>query len=222
VTAKAAFSDRRVNPTYGYEVTASALAFEGYGNTLAPSSNSISARANRVAPSSDLARYAEGSLGGVQYIYFDSNSDTTLDDVGVSTLRTWSGVPGFYIANGYLAAPPGSDFIFWQFGVLMDLACTANFQSMLPFIADDLRTLPGGTLDPLDAAIVNTAGNDGLAAALLRPQNARGRPGLVSDARFDVDLTNNVLSTSTINTNTSIRPRGYARNINQTIGYSLS
>lgn len=222
IAARAAFSDRRVNPAAGYEIVSSPLAFEGYGNALAPCSRSISARANRVVPSTDLARYAEGSLIGTQYIYWDSNDDPSLDAVGISTLRRWPRVPGFYIGNGYLAGPPGSDYIFWPLGRLMDLACGANYLSMLQFQADDLRTLAGGTLDPKDGAIVNTAGNDGLATALLRPVNARGRQGLVSAAAFTVDLTNNFNQSGVLQTNTAIRPRGYARNINQSLGFSLS
>lgn len=219
-TAKASFSDRRVAPCYGYEIVSSPLAFEGYSNRLASCSGSISARANRVVASSALDRYAEGSLNGTQYIYFDSNADSTVDAVGINTLRTWPRAAGFYIANSYLAAPTGSDFTFWQLGRLMDLGCSAVYGAMQQFIADDLRTLAGGTLDPKDAAIVNTAGLNALTQALMRPKNARGRAGLVSAVSFLADLTNDVLDTEILQTTTGIRPRGYTRTINQTIGFT--
>lgn len=223
ITAKAAFSDRRVDPCYGYEIVSSGLALEGYANRLAACSGSIAARAARVAPSTDLARYAEGSLVGTEYIYFDSNSDTTVDSAGISTLRTWPGITvGFYIANGYLAAPTGSDFIFWQYGRLMDIGCGSIFGAMLPYIGEDLRTIAGGTLDPLEAGGINTAGSSAMRRDLLQPKNARGLPGLVSDIAFTVTLTNPIATDQTLFTTAGIRPRGYSRFISQSIGFSLN
>lgn len=223
IAARAAFSDRRVDPCYGLEIVASALTLEGYANRLGSASGSIAARAARVAASTDLARYAEGALTGTQYIYFNSNVDASADSAGLSTLRTWPGITvGFYIANGYLAAPTGSDFIFWQYGRLMDIGCKSIFGAMLPYIAEDLRTIPGGTLDPLEAAGINTAGSTAMRRDLLQPKNARGLPGLVSDIDFKVGLTNPIQQDQTLFSTAAIRPRGYSRFISQTIGFSLS
>lgn len=223
IAAKVAFSDRRVDPCYGLEVVASGLVLEGYANRLASCSGSIAARAARVAASTDLARYAEGNLTGTQYIYFDSNTDTTVDSAGISTLRTWPGITaGFYIANGYLAAPAGSDFVFWQYGRLMDIGCFSIFGAMLPYIGEDLRTIAGGTLDPLEAGGINTAGSSAMRRDLLQPKNARGLPGLVSDIAFTVSLTNPIATDQTLFTSAGIRPRGYSRFISQSIGFSLN
>ncbi len=223
ITARAAFSDRRVNPCYGYEVVSSGLALEGYANRLAPCSGSIAARAARVAASTDLARYAEGNLTGTQYIYFDSNADSSVDAAGVSTLRTWPGITaGFYIGNGYLAAHTGSDFVFWQYGRLIDIGCGSIFRAMLPYIGEDLRVIPGGTLDPLEAGGINTAGSSAMRQDLMQPKNARGLPGLVSDIAFSVSLTNIIASDQTLFTTAGIMPRGYSRFISQTIGFSLN
>lgn len=218
----ATFADVRISPCYGFELQAAALAFEGYGSRYTSCVNSIAARAARVAPSTDLARFAEGNLNGTQWIALDSSLDGTVDAAGISTLRTWPNANGFYIANGNIAAPIGSDFQLWQYRTLMDLGCQAVYTAMLPFLADDLRTLAAGTLDPLEAGIINTAGLEALNEALMRPKNARGRPGLVSAVSFAADLTNNINLTSQLNTTIAIRPRGYSRFISQTIGYSLS
>lgn len=222
IAGRSAFQDVRVAPCYGSEIRSSLLPFEGYANQLASCSTSLAARAARVVASSSLSRYAEGSLQGTQWIAFDSNSDITVDNAKISTLRTYPKVPGFYIARGRLAAAPGSDFQFWQYGVLMDIGCSAIFQAMLQFTSDDLRTLDGGTLDPLDAAIVQTAGLGALRTALMSPKNARGRAGWVSDVLFSVDLTNNVAASGILQTTASIRPRAYTDFISQTIGFRLN
>jgi hypothetical protein len=221
-TAKASFQDVRVCPHYGAEITAAVLPFEGWGNRYGSGAASLGARAARVVASTDLARYAEGSLNGTQWLAHDSFLDNTANAAGLSTLRTWPKTPGFYVGAAYLAAAPGSDFQFWQYGRLMDLGCDAIFSAMLQFLADDLDVTASGTLAPLEAERVETAGSDSLRAKLMAPQNARGRPGLINNFSFDADLTNNIVQSSTLQTTVALQPRAYARYISQTIGFVAS
>jgi hypothetical protein len=173
--------------------------------------------------STDLARVASGALSGCRYIYFDGFQDQTLDAAGIATLRTWPTLPGFYVANGNLAAPVGSDFQTLQYGRIMDAACTAAYQSMLPFIGEGLRTVAvTGAIDPRDAVSVNTAGQSGQDVALIQPKNARGTAGHVSSVSFAVDETNNLAASSTLQTNIAILPLGYAKVINQQLGFTLN
>ena len=222
LTAAAAFADRRVDCDYGYVLYNSLLAFEGYSVRKAASGAGISARSAGQLPSTDLARYASGNLPGVQYIYFDGNSDQTLDDAGISTLRRWPGISGFYIANGRLKAPLGSDFTKWQYGRVMDIGCRTVYEAMLPFIAEGFRTNSDGTIDDRDAIDVENAGLEALKNSLLRTNNARGVAGQVSAVGFKVDRTVNINAIATLQTKIGIRPLGYANTINQEIGYSLN
>jgi len=222
-TARASISDTRISTCYGYDLTAAILPFEGYGYRYSSCAGVLSARAARLIPSSALSRFAEGSLGGTKWVAFDGATDATVDAAGISTLKSYSGAgSAYYPGNGLMAAPPGSDFQKWQYRRLMDIACSAAYFAMLPYLDDDVRTNADGTIHTKDADQIDTALAEAMAAALLRPLNARGRPGLVSAVGAAVDRTNNVNLTSELITNIGIRPRGYASTITQNIGYSIN
>lgn len=220
--ASAALSDRRVCPGYGFHYVSSALPYEGFSVRKVSSVSSVSARASRVLVSTDLARYAEGSLGGVLGIDYDSTDSDLVDAAGISTLRTWRGAPGFYITNARLKSPPGSDFTYLHFGRLMDLACSTLRNTMLQFSSEGFRTISGGTLHPLDAADIESAGNEALANALLRPSNARGTGGHVSAVSVTVDLAHNIVSTDQLKVKMRMRPLGYAKEIIITAGFTVA
>jgi hypothetical protein len=220
--AKAAFTDKRIVDAYGFELQDAALPFEGWSVRKVSSSSQMAARAASSLISTDLARYASGSLGGSRFIYFDGFQDQTLDAAGIATLRTWPRIPGFYVANGALASPIGSDYTRLQFGRVMDEACSAVYEAMLPFVNEGLRTLSTGVIDPLDAASVNTAGQGALESKLMQPKNARGVRGHVSAVGFQVDLANNLNLTGNLQTKIGIRPLGYAYTISQQLGFTLN
>lgn len=222
LTAKAAFTDKRIVDAYGFELQDAAMPFEGWSVRKCSASSQMAARAAASLISTDLARVASGALGGSRFVYFDGFQDQTLDAAGIATLRTFPRIPGFYIARGALASPIGSDYQNLQFGRIIDEACSTVYAAMLPFINEGLRTLPSGTLDPRDAASVNTAGQAALDATLMQPKNARGNPGHVSSVTFAVDLANNVVSTSTLQTKIAIVPLGYATTISQQLGFTLN
>lgn len=222
LTAKAAFTDKRIVDAYGFELQDAVMPFEGWSVRKVSAASQMAARASASLISTDLARYASGSLGGSRFIYFDGYQDQTLDAASIATLRTWPRIPGFYVANGCLASPIGSDYTRLQFGRIMDEACSVVYEAMLPFINEGLRTLNTGSIDPLDAASVNTAGQGALEAALMQPSNARGVRGHVSAVSFQTDLANNLNLTGILQTKIGIRPLGYAYTISQQLGYTLN
>ena len=63
---------------------------------------------------------------------------------------------------------------------------------------------------------------EALREQLIRPTNAEGVPGHVSDVNYTIDRTNNVATTETLLSDVSIRPLGYAKFITTTLGYALS
>lgn len=222
LAAVAALSDRRVDPSYGVHYVSSALPYEGFAVRKVGPIGSEAGRASRVLVSTDMARFAEGALGGVLGITFDAADSDLLDSAGVTTLRTWPGAPGFYMANSRLKCPPGSDFTDLHFGRIMDLACSTLRNAMLQFSSEGFRTVAGGTLHPLDAADIESVGNEALANVLLRQSNARGTGGHVSAVSITVDLTNNIVETSQLKVKMRIRPLGYAKDIVISAGFTVA
>lgn len=216
------WTSRRVAPCYGFNLTSAVQPYEGFAVRKVGCYSDVGARAARVLVSTDLARFAEGALGGVQHIDFDGFDDETLDNAGHTTMRTWPGVPGFYIANARLKSPAGSDFTDLHFGKIMDLACRTVYRAQLPFIAEGFRTNADGSINELDKADVESTVNQKLKDVLLTPKNARGKSGHVSAVSYTVDPTHNLNTTEEILVNIGIRPLGYAKFITTQIGFSLN
>ncbi len=218
----AAWTSTRVCGAYGYVLRTSLLPYEGYGNRKTSCASGIAVRAFGELISTDLARFASGPDQGVLKIYFDGFYNQLLDAAGLSTMRTWPGIAGFYIANGNLKAPFGSDYIYVQYGRVMDVACKTTYAAQLPYESESFRTTSTGGIDPRDAASVERAVTQNLTDVLLVPLDARGDPGLVSALNYSVDLTNNLVTSGQLLTKVGIRPLGYAKEILTSLFFTLT
>lgn len=214
----------RVSPGYGFVLRTSLLPFEGFSTRKISMSSGIAVRSFRELPSSDISRPAAGADEGVLKIYFDGFADQTLDDVKISTMRTWPGYPGFYFANAKLHSGFGSDYTDLQYGRVMDIACRVTYIAQVPFQSAEFRTVddPEGAIDPRDAKQVEGVVQDALDNALMRPLNARGNPGYVSEVVYTVDQTNNLVNTEQLITTVGVRPLGYAKLISTTLSLTLN
>jgi hypothetical protein len=222
ITAANGVADKRTGMSYGFVLLASTMPFEGFSVRKCDVNSALAPRIAGNLISTDTARTASGNVPGVLKIYYDSFTDPTVDAAQVTTMRTWPNQPGFWPTQGYLKAPPGSDFQKIQYGRIMDAACTAVYNAVFPFILEGFRTLADGTIDPLDAADIESAGRNALNDVLKRPNNARGRPGHISAFSFNVDRTINLNTSGQLKTKTAIRPLGYPSTIINELGFSLN
>ena len=222
ITAFGGVSDDRICVAYGNCDMSSSKAFAGFGTPKRSVVNIIGARAAKALVSTDLARVASGALEGVIAVSHDEFLNEVLDVHRISTLRSWLGRAGFYITNARLKSNPGSDFIYWQYGRVMDLACKTTYLVQQNFISMGLRTTGTGTIDELDAARLETRGRDALNAALTAPSNAEGTRGHVSAVSYQIDRTNNVQVSQTVNSDVAVRPLGYSKFITTQIGFSVT
>jgi len=217
-----AVSDNRILVSYRRADVASAKAFAGFGTPQIPLVGVVGARAHKALISTDLARVASGSLTGVAAIEHDERLTEVMDSHRITTARTWLGRAGFYLTNGRLKSDAGSDFRYWQHGVIMDLACRTTYIQQQTFIGMGIRTNADGTIDERDAVRLETRVREALKEQLLRPTNAEGTSGHVSDLNYTIDRTNNIATTETLLSDVAIRPLGYAKFITTTLGYSLA
>ncbi len=231
ITEAADWSEVTICPWYGYTLRVSALPFEGFATRKISCVTGGAVRASQELISSDLSRTAAGSDSGVLKIYFDANDDQGLDEVKISTMRTWSGIAGYWIANAKLKSDFGSDFTDLQFGRVMDTACRTTFEAQFPFQSASLRTIgadqatderPAGAIDEKDAKIIENRVQAALDAALKQPTNASGVPGHVSDVVYAVDLSTNITLTGQLVTTVALRPLGYAKDIETTLYFTVS
>jgi hypothetical protein len=231
ITEAAGWTSSRICPAYGYELRLSALPFEGFALRKTSFVSDLAVRATQELISSDLSRTAAGALDGVRKIFFDGFADNGLDDVKISTPRTWPAIDGFWIANAKLHSDFGSDFTDLQYGRVIDIASRTTFVAQFPYQSASVRTIgaaeatderPAGAIDEKDAKTIETAVQSALDANLKEPLNANGTNGHVSEVVYGVDLSVNITLTQQLVTTVAVRPLGYAKLISTTLFFTLS
>lgn len=219
ITAMAAVADQRICVCYGDADMPSSKAFAGWGTPKRPSLTVVAGRAHASLISTDLARFADGTVNVVS-ISHDEFRNEVLDQHKITTLRTWQGAPGFYITNARLKSPAGSDFVYWQHGRVMDVACDTTVKAQQPFVSTAVRTTGTGAIDPRDAVRIEETVKNSLRARLISPNNAEGTPGHVSRFDYRIDRVNDVLRTFELRSKVAIQPLGYAKTLVTEIGYA--
>lgn len=86
-----------------------------------PTGLMVASRGMAIPVGEDAARVARGPLPGVSITderrnpkYHDEANFPGLDDLRLTTLRTFEGREGVFITNARLLSPTGSDYVYWQ------------------------------------------------------------------------------------------------------------
>lgn len=171
-----------------------------------------------VAIQVDLGRVSDGALAELTlptapdgFIYHDESVNPGLD--AARFLSAWSIItlPGLYIKNPNLMAPPGSDFSLLQHGAVIDAASLIAYTFFVQRLSSSVRVNPTtGFILQQDANTLQQGAN----AAL-----ANGLGSAVSSAKCIVSLTDNILSTNTISVTIQIVPLGYLKSIDVTMEF---
>lgn len=222
ITEFTSFASTRVLVTYGHAHILSRKPFPGWGVPKRSIVDVVAARAGSSLISTDLGRVASGALNGVLSINHNEAANEVMDQKRFTTLRTLQGYNGFYITNGRLMSPPGSDYRYWQHGRLMDVACDVTYRMQMPMLGDSTRVTSTGAVDPRDAARYQAPVQIALNAILLEPASENGTPGHVTTVVYQIDQTANLLVTETLQTAVSIRPRGYIKHITTQLGFAAN
>lgn len=221
----ASFADARVGVCYGDCDVVGMNSFAGWAVPKRAAVNVIAERAAGSDLSENLGRKESGLLRGVRAISHDEGTNTQFSEADkITTLRTYQGQAGFYVTNGYLKSPSGSDFLYWDWGRVIDVMCRTTFAAQDKWLLKKLRSLKDGTgkLDPRDGSRVNAAVRRALKAVLLDPVNIEGYKGHVSGLSYAVDETNDFLSSREMLSNGFAVPLVPVETIKTQIGFARS
>jgi hypothetical protein len=231
----AALSSTRVSVLHGNFRSAPVFGVPGRALPYLPAVYAAAARAAGNVMSTDLAQTfgaeSVGPLVGATEIdHNEYTQNAGLDDAKIGTLRTYANLVGFYLTNVHLKSGAGSDFEFWQHGRIMDEACKEVSARHSELISSNVVCKADGTgsLVEFAAQAIEKKVQRGLDARIgsalrgIGPTTVDGSTGHVSDQRYQVDRTNNVLSTKTLIATVSIVPRGYLKNLQTTLSYKLA
>jgi hypothetical protein len=198
---------------------------QGLGKVDRPVALSFATRAAQSLPSTDLKRVKSGKLPGLVKLYFDERVEASLmDDVKVSTLRTYVRRPGFFVTQGRIKSAPGSDLTMWPRRLIHDIASETAQAAGVEFIGRGVRAKTDGTgnIDERDALALEAEAQAKLEAQLVQPRNAEGSGGYVSAVRYTIDRTTNIITSETLYADVGILPLGSLSWIVARVGYSLN
>lgn len=165
-------------------------------------------------PQVDVAYTDEGGeLLFSTSIVRDEGATPALDNARFSTLTSQVGLPGFFVTNARLMAPPGSDFELFQYRRVMDIASAAG-RAWLLLQQSKIITVDRVTGKILEADAMSFEEKGG---AKIRNTVTQG--GYAEDVQLVVDRTVNLLSTQTFRPSIRVLPFAYAKYIEADIGF---
>lgn len=191
-----------------------------------PAMFGILARQCSVEEHIDISAPIYGALPGVRIRGLDGNPDPlvydgeldggALDDLGLATLRSWSGVSGgAFCTNPRCPVGVGSDYQYIHRGLVMDLAHVTAYQDLVMILS-----VP--TLTNTDGTIAETAAV-GIEDRLLgKLNNTLVRVGKTSSVDCAITRTNNLAATELVLADVGCFPLGYPKRVGLTIGYKLT
>lgn len=235
LTAFSSLVSSRVARLHGQFRSSPVFGVPGRSLPYLPASYAAAMRAAGNVMSTDLAQTfgAESVgalLGATEIDHNEYTQNAGLDDAKIGTLRTYANLEGFYLTNVWLASAAGSDFEYWQHGRIMDEACKVVSARHTELISSNVVTKTDGTgsLVEFSALAIEKKVQRSLDAVIgsatrgIGPTTVDGSTGHVSDQRYQVDRTNNVLSTKELIATVSIVPRGYLKRLTTTLSYKLA
>lgn len=183
------------------------------------------ARDSEVAIQVDLGQVNDGALqnlvlpttpdrfGAGVFFYHDEQQNPGLDAARFLSALQWVSLPGVYVMNPNLMAPPGSDFNWLQHGHVIDAACVIAYNYFIQQISSSVRvSQKTGFILPQDRLRLQ----NGCQAIL---NNNLVNNGATSAAICVVSGTDNILSTATLTVSIQVVPLGYVKAVNVTISF---
>jgi hypothetical protein len=175
----------------------------------------------------NIGRVKDGTLKPLEFYILDTpveqvNIDA-LYDKGFITTRTHVGKSGYYFVDDHLACTIEDDYHYITRRRVIDKAFVLANATLTNYILDDFNLLDGGKLSPIDARTIEAE----IVRVIAQEMTVKGELSVDSTKANDtgvevlVDTTNNVASTGIINGKVKVKPKGYGRYLEFTIGYTL-
>lgn len=212
---------------YSENLALASLPTTAVGYHKISTSSIISARIASSLASTDPIRVASGQLPGLVAIDHDEAVQLSVDDLKISTLRTWGGLSGFYVYNSWIKNAADSSLKYTQHANIIGLACETLYTSQTRWIGSSVRTIAGGLIAEADAKNIEAdiqAALDvviGDASRNVGPITAEGTKGYASILTYSLDRTNNVNATETLIGTLAVQPLGYPRVFTVTVAFRV-
>jgi hypothetical protein len=176
----------------------------------------------------NVGRVRDGALKPLEFFVLDTpieqvNIDA-LYEKGFITLTTHVGKSGYYFVDDHLACTVEDDYHFLTRRRVIDKAYVLANGVLTNYVLDDFDLLNGGKLSPIDARTIEAE----MERVIAQEMSARNELSVNVTKANDtgvqclVDTTNNVATTGIIKGKVKVKPKGYGRYLEFTIGYNLN
>lgn len=176
----------------------------------------------------NIGRVRDGALKPLEFFVLDTpveqaNIDA-LYDKGFITLTTHVGKSGYYFVDDHLACTVEDDYHFLTRRRVIDKAYVLANGVLTNYVLDDFDLLDGGKLSPIEARTIEAE----MERVIAQEMSARNELSVDKTKANDtgvqclVDTTNNVATTGIIKGKVQVKPKGYGRYLEFTIGYNLN
>jgi hypothetical protein len=176
----------------------------------------------------NIGRVKSGGLKPLEFYIVDTLVEqyniTALHDKGFVTLRTHVGKSGYFFSDDPMACTVEDDYHFMTRRRVIDKAFILANSTLTNYVLDDFNLINGGKLSPIDARTIEAE----IERVIAQEMSAKGELSVDVTKANDtgvkalVDTTNNVASTGIIKGKISVKPKGYGRFLEFTLGYNLN
>lgn len=217
------FSDIMTCACFGEADVVSLDPIQGFGIPRIPAAQVVAERAAGAEISENLGRALSGALRGVVAITKDEYLNTAFSaDDKMTTLRTDPDLgAGFYITSGYCKSPSGSDFAYYDYARTLNRGLKTIVPIQATWKNRKVRTLTdgSGSIDPRDAQPLADSVRSALKSTLETPTKD-GLPAHVSGQQYDINLTNNVQQSRTLQTTYAQVPNPPIETVTTVVGFA--
>lgn len=176
----------------------------------------------------NIGRVKDGALKPLEFFIVDKAADqynvTALHDKGFVTIRTHVGKSGFYFSDDIMACTVEDDYHSLARRRTIDKAYRLANSTLTNYILDDLDVTPSGTISPIKAKVIEGEIERVIAQEMTANGELSSDPSNPNDFGVNaiVNLTEVVARTSKIKGKIRVSPKGYARNLEFDLGYTIT
>lgn len=176
----------------------------------------------------NIGRVKDGALKPLSFFIKDTAVEqynvAALHDKGFVTLRTHVGKPGYYFSDDLMACTVEDDYHYLARRRVIDKAFRLANATLTNYLLDDLNLTADGKISPIVAKVIEAdivrviaqemTRNGELSADITKPND--------TGVQAQIDLTEVIATTSKIKGTVQVKPKGYARFIEFSLGYDIN
>lgn len=176
----------------------------------------------------NIGRVKDGALKPLTFYVVDTPVEQVNVDAiynkGFITLTTHTGKSGYYFVDDHLACEVEDDYHFLTRRRVIDKAFVLANQTLTNFILDTVPVTNEGKIQAAYAKAIEAEVERVIAQEMTAKGELSADPTVANDTGVEcvIDITNNIVQDSTLNGKLGVRPFGYNRILEFSIGYKVT